>query len=475
MRHQELTVKFCDTHDQVFDMSDPGTGKTAAHAVSFARKRRKGAGCMLVFAPRTLLRTAWANDFAKFVPDMKVSVATAANRAEAFAAEADAYITNVDAATWVAQQKAPFFRRFEGGLLLCDESTAFKNPTSQRSKAVAKITKHFRMRRVLTATPTSRSITDIWHQAYIVDGGKRLGNSFYAFRNTVCVPEQVGRNANALNWVDREGAEEAVFDLLSDITIRHRREDCLDIPPTHYHTIEYDMPARQRKAYVEMEEKQIALLTVDRVKSAFLKAAGKSKLDRTAAVTAVNAAAVAQKLLQIASGAVYETETKYHVVDDSRYELILDLAEARKHPLVLFFWKHQRDLLTQHAQRRKLRFAVLDGDTKDAARNQIVTAYQAGAYDLILGHPKTVAHGLTLTRGTSTIWPGPTYDLEWWKQGNLRQARIGQTEHTEVLTVMAQNTIEQKVYDLMTGKDRRMSNLLQLFALYTQDLAGTFK
>jgi hypothetical protein len=81
----------------------------------------------------------------------------------------------------------------------------------------------------------------------------------------------------------------------------------------------------------------------------------------------------------------------------------------------------------------------------------------------MFGHPKTVAHGLTLTKGTSIMWPGPTYDLGWWIQANARQARIGQILKTEVVTLIAPDTLEQKVYDMCMGKDSRMSNLLDLF------------
>jgi SNF2 family DNA or RNA helicase len=444
MAHQTESLKHDKRHEAVFDMSDPGTGKTYVRVVAFATRRRAGGGCLLVLAPKSLLRTAWGNDFARFAPDMRVSVATAANRQEALDADADVYVVNHDGVKDLAKRPPAWFKKFSD--LVIDESDAYKTPTSQRSKAVAKLTKHFKRRACLSATPSSNTICDIWHQAYLLDGGKRLGPNFYGFRGTVCIPTQVGRDPNAVRWADKLGAEEAVFGLLADITIRHERKDCVDIPPTQMNIVEYVLPKKQRAIYETMIVSQLLPLLNG----------GK--------LTAVNAAAVATKALQICSGAVYDASGGYHLIDDSRYEALMDMASVRKHPLMLFFWKHQRDLLTAEADRRGMKYVVFDGDLSDTDRVAAVAAYQQGAYDLMFGHPRTVAHGLTLTKGTSIIWPGPTYDLGWWVQANARQARIGQTLKTEVVASLATDTIEDKVYDMCMGKDARMSNLLDLFS-----------
>ena len=454
MAHQRVSLEHDKKNPVVYDTSDPGTGKTAVRIWSFAERRRKRGGCALIFGPRTILKNAWANDFAKFAPDMKVVVANADNREEAFDMDVDAYITNHDAAKWLAKKPKSFFAKFSE--LIIDEPTAYKHHSSQRSRAMAKIARYFKQRKGLTATPNSNTICDVWHQVYILDDGKRLGTSFYSFRNTVCEPQQVGKSKNAVNWVDKDGAEEAVFGLLSDIVIRHKFDECVDIPKTHSYIVPYDMSAKQRDVYDKMEAAQLLALMP-----------GPGKPMPT--ISAVNAAAVATKLLQIASGAVYDNESKYHVVDTGRYELIMDLVEARVHPLVFFHWQHQKEQLIAEAEKRKLRFDLLDGSRTDAQREATVKAYQAGTIDVLLAHPRSAAHGLTLTRGTSTIWSSPTYDAELFQQGNKRQARIGQTKKTEIITVLAEDTIEERVYELLEGKNARMKNLLDLFHAMTAD------
>lgn len=443
--HQTKSLKHDLTTEVVFDTSDPGTGKTFVAIKAFERRRKRRGGRALILAPKSLLRSTWAADFKKFAPTLKVAVATADVRASTFEQDADAYVTNIDAVKWLAKQPKAFFKRFD--TLIIDESSAYKHATSLRSKAAAKISGHFRYRRAMTGTPNGRSITDVWHQAFLLDGGERLGKSFYGFRNSVCTPTQVGNSAQAIRWEDKDGAEEAVFGLLSDIVIRHRFEDCVDIPTNHRYELVYDLTPKQRKAYDQMEQTQMLMLK------------GKEP-----AVIAVNAAVVANKLLQVASGAVYGVGGEAVLVDDGRYKMVLDLVEERKHSLVFFHWKHQRDALVAEADKRGLNFCVLDGTVDEHERDRFVTNYQAGVYQVMFAHPKSAAHGLTLTRGTTTIWSSPTYALELFEQGSKRQHRMGQTQKTETITLIAPGTIDERVYEILQGKNARMKHLLDLFA-----------
>jgi hypothetical protein len=146
-----------------------------------------------------------------------------------------------------------------------------------------------------------------------------------------CVPVQRARRKEMVEWVDKPGAEEAVASCCQDITIRHKFEDCIDIPPTFKHVVKFYPTKKQRGAYESMERDAIALMN-------------------KGMVSAVNAAAVRTKMLQIASGAVYENDHKYHLIDTSRYELVMDLVEERKHSIVFYLWKHQRDEIVRMAQ-----------------------------------------------------------------------------------------------------------------------------
>jgi len=449
--HQRRSVEFLSTTPTALDLSDPGTGKTRVQIELFAARRARGGGKLLVIAPKSLLRTAWEDDFRKYAPWLRVSVAFASNREEAFQEDADVYITNTDGVNWLAKQKPSFFHGFE--TLVIDELSAFKHATSQRSKALSKLRKYFKYRYGLTGTPDSNSVTDLWHQCFVIDDGKRLGTSFYAFRSQVCQPQQVGPMPQMVKWIDREGAELGVATLIKDITIRHKFEDCVDIPENHQFTLQYHMSKTQEQKYLQMAD--IAMTSINRQ-----------------VINAVNAASVMTKLMQIASGAVYDESGNYAEIDTGRYELVADLVQQRGHSVVFFNWKHQRDNLIKEFQAREITFALIDSSVTDKKRAEAVNLFQKGFYKVLLAHPQSAAHGLTLTRGTSTIWTSPTYNLEHFLQGNKRIYRISQTEPTETIILLAAGTIEEKVYDKLLDKNVRQANLLSILQEYKDEITG---
>lgn len=463
--HQRKSLEFIRARERVFDASDPGTGKTRVAIESYSERRLRGGGQALVLAPKSLLRAAWDTDIRRFAPHLRTSVARAANREQAFKAQADVFITNHDAVNWLVKQKPEFFKDFD--TLIIDEIGAFKHSTSQRSKALNKIKKHFKHRLGMNGTITPNSVTDVWHQAFVIDDGKALGPSFFGFRAAVCTPKQVGPSANMVKWEDRPGASDAVAKLMETFTIRHKFEDCIDIPANHEYAVSYDLSDKQMKAYKDMYEAQITELsgatTVITDREVAAKAVAARMTGAAAGlkvVNAINGAAVATKLLQIASGAVYEDSDTYHVVDTARYELVIDLAEQRPHVVVFFLWKHQKDLLIKEAEARGLSFCLIDGTVNDADRMQAVDYFQKGLYRICFAHPQSAAHGLTLTRGTATIWASPTYNLEHYQQGLKRIYRAGQTQKTETIVVVAPDTIEEKVWAALQAKKVKMDDLL---------------
>lgn len=442
-KHQGESVIFKRDHPRVLDTSDCGTGKTRTEIDVFDQY---GTKCMLVLAPKSILEPAWVEDINTFTPHLKASVAYAENREEAFAANADIYITNHDAVKWLAKQSPKFFDRFSR--IVVDESSAFKHHTSARSKALNKIKNHFAFRSLDTATPNSNTITDIWNQINVLDNGKRLGPNFGYFRSQVCYPEQTGQASNQIAWHDREEAEIAVYGLIADITIRHQN---YDLPENHKYKRPMKLPGKLRGLYQQLEKDSILAI--------------KNHL-----VTAVNGAVLATKLLQVASGAVYghsdiEGEGEYVLLDTSRYELTLDLCEEARQSVVFFQWRHQKEELVKEAERRGHSYAVLDGSvTNIHTRNEIVRNFQKGFYREMFVHPQTGAHGLTLTSAVRTIWPSPTYNQELYHQGIKRIHRAGQKEVTDTITLVAPDTYDEIAYASCQKKGVRMFGLLDLMA-----------
>lgn len=434
-KHQSATTDFILDKKKVFVMSDCGTGKTRSCLDAIQRLGLKA----IVLAPKAILEPAWKNDAAKFTPDLKVSVAYAHNRTAAFEADADVYVTNHDAVKWLDQNRWALRGK---KILVIDESTAYKTPSAQRSVAIVKLARFFDYVILSSGTPMPQGLLDLWNQMFLVDGGERLGRSFFKFRYSVCEPIQTGPSEKMVKWTEKEGARDAVSDLIADVTIRYTLEECIDMPERVINTVEYELPAKIRQQYESMVEE--ALLELDE-----------------GDINATTAAVVLGKLMQIASGAVYESADKYHTLDTTRYDLIAELCSQRQHSLVLFNWRHQRDELIKALERAGIdQYTVIDGETKNVT--EIVTQFQAGVYRVLLAHPKSVSHGLTLTRATTTIWASPTYEAERFQQANYRIYRAGQTQRTEFLLIAAKDTVDQQVYARLQHKIDNQETLLDI-------------
>jgi SNF2 family DNA or RNA helicase len=445
--HQQTTLDLLGQKNRVLDLSDPGTGKTRPALGAFIERLNKSGKRGLVLAPKSILQPAWGDDIDKFFPGVQYDIAYANVRKRVLEkSTADIIITNHDAVRALVGKrslvKPAFWKDFD--TIVIDESTAFKNHTSQRSKALYNIAKQMEYRECMTGTPNPKSILDIWHQAKIVDDGERLGTSYWKFRSAVCEPVQVGPRPEMTQWVDKEGAEYAVFDMLEDISIRHKFEECTDIPPNSVTEYRIDLAPKLRKQYADMCAIAATML-----------ADGKFLM-------ATNAASVHQKLMQMASGAVYTEEGEYSVLDDQRSELVMDLIEERQKCVVAFNWRHQRAGLEAAASKRGIKYGVIDGSVNDRVRREVVEQFQNGELRAIFAHPQSAGHGLTLTAGTTTIWTSPTYNAEHYKQFNHRIYRSGQTQRTETIHITARDTIDEKVFDKLGSKLTSMQLLLDL-------------
>lgn len=426
---------------RTYDASDPGTGKTRSELAAWSARYEKDGKKLLVLCPKSVMETAWGDDLDKFFPGMYRSVmAYANNREKAFASDADVYVTNLDAAKWLAKQNKKFFDKFDE--LVIDEATAFKNQNSQRSRAVGQIAENFTYVREMSGTPMPKSVLDIWYQIYLLDRGQRLGNSFFRFRNQMCDAVQVGPRPEHRQWVDKENASTIVAGLIEDITIRHRFEDCHDIPPNVQRKIHFNMSKAHAAVYKKMKDEALLELGDD-------------------VVMAVNAAVLANKLVQLASGSVYSSAGKKLSLFSERIELVIELVKERQHSVVFFQWEHQRDALIEAAKREGIEYEVIDGTTNDRRRTEIIRSFQEGRYQTLFLQPQSTAHGITLTRATASIWTSPTYRPDIMRQGLARVYRAGQDKLTENIMICARGTVDEHVYDVMAGKETRMSALLE--------------
>ena len=432
--HQTDTTNFILNNPRCLITSDPGTGKTRSVLDALVQTK----SVTLVIAPLSILEAAWVDDIKKFQPNLNYGVAYAKNRQKIFAdQELDMVITNFEAVNYLSKDPS-LLDRFN--TLVVDEFTAFKNKDSKRSKNLRKIVSQFDTRVFMSGTPNTNSIIDVWHPTLCVDDGQRLGTRYYSFRNQVCTPKF---NGFANEWIDKPGIEETVAHQLNDINVRYALEDCIDLPDNVTRVMHTDLTPAVQKMYKTLSEESV-LYT------------------KQGTINAVNAGARVKKLLQLVSGAVYDEQGDAKYIHQQRYDMIMDLLEVRKHSLVAFNWRHERNALIALADKRGYTYEIIDGETNPQKRVDIVQRFQAGQIKVLFAHPQSASHGLTLTKATTCIWCSPTYNAEHFQQFNRRIHRSGQTSKTETILIAARNTWEETVYEKLNGKLGKMENLLHI-------------
>tara|TARA_B100000214_G_scaffold334207_1_gene276775 strand:+ start:2317 stop:3675 length:1359 start_codon:yes stop_codon:yes gene_type:complete len=432
--HQKKTTDFIVANPKCMITSDPGTGKTRAVLDAHVAI----GGRTLVLAPLSILEAAWGEDIKKFQPNINYGVAYAKNREKIFKqTDLDMVITNFEAVNFL-RKNTRYCKQFD--TIVIDEFTAFKNRTAKRSKNIKDIIHHFTNRIVMSGTPNSNTILDIWHPALLVDDGERLGARFFQFRSQVCTPRF---NGFANEWIDKPDAEDAVAIRLRDITIRYALSECMDLPDNITRTINTNLSKQIQQKY--------NLLANDSV-----------LYTKTGTVNAVHAGARVKKLLQLVTGAVYDEDKLVQFVHQERYDIVMTLVDQRAHCLVAFNWRHERDALVELAEKQGVTYEVIDGTVKAEKRKDIVARFQAGQIKMLLCHPQSASHGLTLTKATTVIWCSPTYNAEHFQQFNQRIHRSGQTQKTETILIQARNTWEPEVYKKLNTKLGRMENLLHI-------------
>ena len=442
--HQQATTEWIVSRPSSFVTSDPGTGKTRSVLDAFVKGRARGEK-LLVFGPLSILKSAWGGDIDQFQPQLTYAIVHGPKKLQALESSADILLANHDAARWCADNKDKLNNI---GWLCIDEFTAFKNPATQRTKHLQVLInnllmKGLRYRIAMSGTPTPNTITEIWQPARLIDDGQRLGTQFWSFRSQMCMPTY--NYGGYTTWMDKPEAIEIVASMLLDMNIRHKLEDCVDIPTRSYHTKYTTLSPKLQKMYETMAKQAII------------------ELDAGELASAVNAGVKTRKLLQICTGAIYNDNGTTSIIDTDRYQMIMELVRERKCSIVCCNWKHEINNLATMADKEHILYEVINGDTPVNKRPRIVELFQAGAYKMLLVHPQAAGHGLTLTRAKTTIWCSPTYNSEHYIQANQRFYRIGQTDKTEVIHIAAKNTWEGQVYERsLNPKLARLGSLLEL-------------
>ncbi len=419
---------------------DMGLGKSVItlSAINELRFYRFQVSKVLVIAPKKVAEGTWQKECQKWdhLQHLRVSTVLGSEkqRMTALNATADIYIINRENVPWLVdlyRDQWPF------DMVVVDEFSSFKNHSAKRFKSLAAVRPHINRFVGLTGTPSPNSLMDLWAQVYLLDGGERLEKRFGGFRERYFRPG--ARNGYVVyEYKPRKGAEQAILSKISDICISMKAEDYLTLPDCIEDEVPVVLDAKARKAYNTME-RQMVLAVEDED------------------ITVTSAAALSNKLLQLANGAIYDDNGEWYEIHNAKIDAFMELLESLMGKPVLVFYSFQHDKwrLQKALSKTKLRVRFL-ADVKDQ------DAWNAGEVDVLLAHPASCAYGLNLQEGGNHIvWFGLPWNYELYVQANKRLHRQGQKEKVIVHHLVVQDSRDEDVMKALGKKEKAQDYVLE--------------
>ena len=432
--YQQFATDFILNQSICCLMLDMGLGKTVITLTALWQLALDSfdVSRVLVIAPKRVAEDTWPKELAKWEHltglTSSLILGSAAERKAALQRKAFLYIINRENVAWLVKN-----HYWDFDMVVIDELSSFKSNKAERFKAMKKVRPMVTRIVGLTGTPAPNTLMDLWPQMYLMDMGQRLGRFIGGFRDRFFLPDKRNREI-IYSYKPREGAEDAIYALISDICISMKAADYLDMPERIDNRIEVSMSPKERKLYDDFQKDMVLSI-------------GDEELDAT------NAAALSNKLLQMANGAVYCEDKKVIPIHDRKLDALEDLVEgANGKPLLVAYW-YKHDL-----QRIKARFK--NARCIDTAKD--IDDWNAGQIPLALIHPASAGHGLNLQDGGCTIvWFGLTWSLELYQQLNARLWRQGQKHTVVIHHIVTKGTHDEDVMRALENKDTRQSALIE--------------
>ena len=390
---------------------------------------------VLVIAPKRVAEDTWSRETEKWdhLKQLRISkvLGTQKQRVDALETDGDIYVINRENVKWLVDLygiKWPF------DMVVIDELSSFKSKKSQRFKALKKVSPLMERVVGLTGTPTPNGYMDLWPQMYLLDRGERLGKTLTGYRERYFTPGR--RNGyTVFDWDLKDGADNAIQKKISDICVSMKADDYLELPERINNNVYVRMDPKARVLYEQLEKNLILQVDDDQI-------------------TALTAATLTQKLLQLANGSVYNEDGGVTHIHDGKLEALDEILEFNDEPVLVFYnFKHDYSRLMQH-------FKDLNPRTLETSRD--IADWNEGRIRLLLAHPASVGHGLNIQAGGHIIvWFGLTWSLELYQQANARLDRQGQTKNVIVHHLITEGTVDEDVMKALERKETGQEALLE--------------
>ena len=442
--YQHYCVDFLKSHPEAMLILEMGLGKSAISltAILDLMFDRFDVGKTLVIAPLRVARTVWPEEretweHASFL-QMSVMVGDAKQRAAALQAQADVYVLNRDNVKWLTDYLEKHNMPWPFDMVVIDELSSFKNHQSQRWRALRKVRPYIKRIVGLTGTPASNGLLDLWAETYLIDKGVRLGQFITRYREAYFKPAGMNPYTGVVyNYVPRPGAEELIYQKIADISVSMKAKDYLHMPECLTVTHNVEMDPEERKLYDSMKEDLLVDVEGD-------------------TLTADNAAALSNKLLQMANGAVYNSDKEVKPLHEKKLEALFDLIEQAngQSVLVCYWYKHDHQRIQEYLTAKGV-------PTRDLKSDQDIADWNAGKIPVALISPASAGHGLNIQKGGHIlIWFSLVWSLELYSQTNARLWRQGQNEVVTIHHIVMKDTVDENVLSALKRKDTTQQSLI---------------
>ena len=440
-KYQQYCIDRMISDDKLGLMLDMGLGKTVItlSAIADLKYNRFLVNKVLVIAPKKVAEATWSKEAEKWdhLSLLKIVpiLGPLQKRIRALNTPGDIFVINRENVVWLVEYTRnswPF------DMVVIDEFSSFKSHQAKRFKALTWVRNHIKRFVGLTGTPAPNGLLDLWAQIYLLDQGERLGKYISHYRERYFDPDQRNRE-RVFSYMPKIGAEESIYQKISDICISMKAEDYLQLPDITYNTIPVILDSKAMKDYEELEKQMIL------------------QLDDSKTIDVASAAALSNKLLQLANGAIYDENREVHEIHKCKIESFLELIEKLngKSALVFYNFQHDLDRILEALKNLNLKVRVLKTVEDQDAWNR-------GEIDILLMHPASSAYGLNLQEGGNhVIWFGLNWSLELYQQANKRLHRQGQKEKVIVHHLIVQNTRDEDVIRALNSKSDVQDVLLE--------------
>lgn len=429
-KHQRETIAHILRHKRCAVLDGIGTGKTASSLSAADFLMHHGKICkVLVVSPLSVIISTWAEHILNHYPHRTFTllIGSKQQRIQKLSEEKNFYIINTDGIKTIRDEILK--RGFD--IVIVDESTTFSYHKSQRTKDMWKICQRIKGVIIMTGDPIPNDTIQSYGQAKLIDYNRIP--YFTRYR------DQLKYKLDMYNYIDKENAVDIAYNMLQP-SIRHKLEDCTDMPEMTYQYRDIKLTTEQQKHYSFMEKEYITWL------------------DTGEAVTAANAAVRALKLMQISCGIIIDNEGNATGVDHKNRikELEEILGQTEKLVVFAFFTKSINALVEKFPFARKI-----DGSVKGQERANIIKEFQEGGLRMIIAQPRAISHGVTLHAANVIVWWSPCLSNEQYNQCNGRIRRIGQ-KRPQVVIRFKSTKAESRVYSALKRKRKVSEALLQM-------------